>query len=131
FAVQALKTGAIDVLKNSLQAGVVTDRLKQAFEIWSSWRKIEKERQEIAGRLALLTPREMEVFRLIADGLKSTTIARQLKISGKTLDIHRGRVLGKMKARTTADIARWRLLLESGPGGIVCLKPGDYLGTTK
>jgi two-component system response regulator FixJ len=126
--VQALKNGALDVLKKPFQPGILSDRLEQAFAIWSSWQKIEKERQEVAERMALLSPREVEVFYLMADGAKNTAIARQLGISRKTLDVHRSKVIGKMKARTWADIARWRLLLESGPGGAVSIKPGSYLG---
>jgi two-component system response regulator DctR len=127
-AVQALKSGARGVLKIPVPPGIVTDRLREAFVVWSTWQEIEHERQELAQRLALLSPRELEVFRLVADGLKNTAIAQQLGISGKTLDIHRGRVMAKMKARTAADIARWRLLFESGPGGVVTITPGDYLG---
>jgi two-component system, LuxR family, response regulator FixJ len=128
LAVQALKSGAMDVLKKPVPADILADRLKQAFAIWSSWQKTEKERQELAKRMALLSPREVEVFHLMADGAKNTTIAMQLGISRKTRDIHRGNVVGKMKARTLADIARWRLLLESGPGGTVSIVPGGYLG---
>jgi FixJ family two-component response regulator len=128
LAVQALKAGALDVLKIPVPPGVVADRLREAFAVWSGWQGIEQERQDVAQRLDLLSLREREVFRLLADGLKNTEIAQQLGIRSKTLDIHRSRVMAKMKARTTADIARWRLLLESGAGGVVTMKPGDYLG---
>lgn len=48
-------------------------------------------------RIAWLTPREHEVFREMGMGVKSSVIADRLKISTKTLDIHRaniGRKLG-------------------------------------
>ncbi len=63
----------------------------------------------------------------MADGMKNMAIARHLGISRKTLDIHRTKVVDKMKARTWADIARWRFLHESGPGGTVAIKPGSYI----
>jgi two-component system response regulator FixJ len=128
LAVQALKNGAMDVLRKPPQQEVLLDRLRHAFETWLNWQKIEKERQEVAGRTARLTPREWEVFYLMADGLPNTAIASQLGISRKTLDIHRANVLEKMKARTRADLARWRILLESGPGGTITLRPGGYIG---
>jgi two-component system, LuxR family, response regulator FixJ len=77
--------------------------------------------------MALLTRRELEVMNLMADGMKNTAIAQWLGISSKTLDIHRMKVLEKLKARTWADIARWRLLHQSGPGGSIAIKAGGYL----
>ena len=77
--------------------------------------------------MALLTRRELEVMGLMADGLKNKEIARHLGIGMKTLDIHRTKVMIKMKLRTWADIARWRYLYESGPGGSITLKPGSYV----
>lgn len=127
LAVQAMKNGALDVLEKPFNLEVLTDKLEQAFELYNSWQKIEQERKEIAERMSKLTRREREVLGLMADGMKNQMIAKHLGISRKTLDIHRTKVVDKMKARTWADIARWRLLHESGPGGAVTIKPGSYL----
>jgi two-component system response regulator FixJ len=126
MAVQAMKNGALDFLEKPLKMDVLKERLNQACELWVRWQKIEKDRREIAERIDLLTRRETEVFGLMADGMKNVAIARQLGISRKTLDIHRTKVMDKLKARTWADIARWRLLHASGPGGVVTIEPGIY-----
>jgi two-component system response regulator FixJ len=127
MAVQAIKNGALDFLEKPFKLNQLTECLRAACEAFIQWQKVEQERQEIAGRMNRLTPRELQVFGLMADGMKNMTIATHLGISRKTLDIHRTKVVDKMKARTWADLARWRLLHESGPGGTVTIKPGSYV----
>jgi two-component system, LuxR family, response regulator FixJ len=126
-AVRAMKNGALDVLVKPFSLEVLTDRIKQAFDLYVEWQNVERERQEIADRMAKLTRREREVMGLMADGVKNQDIAKQLGISRKTLDIHRMKVVGKMGARTWADLARWRLLHESGVGGVATIQAGGYL----
>ncbi|MBT2143599.1 MULTISPECIES: response regulator transcription factor [unclassified Rhodanobacter] len=60
-------------------------------------------------RYELLTAREREVFRLIAEGLTTKEIARQLAISTKTAENHRARVLTKIAVRNTAELVRYAL----------------------
>jgi DNA-binding NarL/FixJ family response regulator len=56
-----------------------------------------------------LTPREREVFHLIAEGLTTKEIARKLDISAKTAENHRTRVLDKIGVRNTAELVRYAL----------------------
>ncbi len=56
-----------------------------------------------------LTPREREVFHLIAEGMTTKEIARRLEISVKTAENHRGRVLDKLGMRNTAELVRYAL----------------------
>ncbi|MEO6264810.1 MAG: response regulator transcription factor [Luteimonas sp.] len=56
-----------------------------------------------------LTPREREVFHLIAEGMTTKEIARRLGISAKTAENHRGRVLDKLDVRNTAELVRYAL----------------------
>lgn len=60
-------------------------------------------------RYELLTAREREVFRLIAEGLTTKEIARRLAISTKTAENHRARVLTKIAVRNTAELVRYAL----------------------
>jgi DNA-binding NarL/FixJ family response regulator len=62
-----------------------------------------------------LTPRELEVLRLLADGLTNRGIAERLFLSRKTVGIHVSRILEKLRAHTrgeAAAVARKRGLLE-------------------
>jgi DNA-binding NarL/FixJ family response regulator len=67
---------------------------------------------------SLLTEREMQVLRLVAQGATSRDIAASLFLSTKTVDNHRSRILEKLQARNKADavaLAIRRGLLESDP----------------
>jgi two-component system response regulator FixJ len=126
LAVQAVKTGAIDVLEKPFNQELLLERVNKAFDVYGDWQKVEVERREIAERLEQLTPRELEVLDLMVGGRTNKMIAEYLGISRKTLDIHRSKVMGKMKARTVADLVRWRMLDQSGPGGATAVRSGDY-----
>jgi DNA-binding NarL/FixJ family response regulator len=67
----------------------------------------------------LLSDREFEVFKLLAEGLSPTEIGTRLHLSVKTVSTHKTRVLQKMNLGGTAEIVRYALehrLLEPRPG---------------
>ena len=81
---------------------------------------------EGAGRAALvepLTPRELEVLRLMAEGLPNKTIAARLDISEHTVKFHVNTILGKLgvASRTEAVVRATRL-------GLILLVIADYFG---
>lgn len=53
-----------------------------------------------------LTPRETDVLLLILDGLSNKQAARELDISYRTIDVHRGRVMEKLGARNAVELTR-------------------------
>jgi DNA-binding NarL/FixJ family response regulator len=57
-------------------------------------------------RLHGLTPREREVLRLIAEGLSSKEIAAALRVSGKTVEAHRARLMAKLKVHRASGLVR-------------------------
>lgn len=61
------------------------------------------------GVLGALTAREVEVLRLMADGLSTKTIAQQLSISFKTAACHRYRILQKLGVESTVSAVRWAI----------------------
>ena len=59
--------------------------------------------------IEMLTPREREVLRLIAQGLTSTEIARIFTLSSRTVETHRAHVMRKLSLHTQVDLARFAL----------------------
>ncbi|HAA04424.1 MAG TPA: DNA-binding response regulator, partial [Syntrophobacteraceae bacterium] len=57
-------------------------------------------------RLETLTPREVEVLRLVATGMLNKQIAFDLGTSEKTIKVHRARVMEKLNAASLADLVR-------------------------
>jgi len=56
-----------------------------------------------------LTPRELQVVKLIAEGYSSDQIAEALVISRKTVDHHRSNILGKLGMRSVAELTRYAI----------------------
>jgi DNA-binding NarL/FixJ family response regulator len=59
--------------------------------------------------LSLLSTREREVLRLIAEGLSAKEIAKELSISSKTVEAHRTSLMRKLGARKATELVRFAL----------------------
>ena len=68
----------------------------------------------LAAHFARLTPREREVFALVASGLLNKQVGYELGATEKTIKVHRARVMEKMEASSLADLVRMAGRL--GPG---------------
>jgi DNA-binding NarL/FixJ family response regulator len=58
-------------------------------------------------RLRKLTPRQLEVLRLVAAGHTTREIARRLKLSAKTVESHRGEVMKRLAMHDIAALVRY------------------------
>ncbi|WP_421921145.1 response regulator transcription factor [Marinifilum sp.] len=56
-----------------------------------------------------LTRREIEVLRLVADGLMNKEVAEQLNISVRTVDCHKNHIMSKLKLNTTAELVKYAI----------------------
>ncbi|MEE9184968.1 MAG: response regulator transcription factor [Acidimicrobiia bacterium] len=105
-AVQALKAGAVDFLQKPFNPESLLDLVEKALNRHTGIRDAEARRAEIASRLDTLTPREREVMALIVHGNANKVVALDLGISERTVELHRSRVMKKMRARSLADLTR-------------------------
>lgn len=110
MTVRGIKAGAVDFLEKPFNDQVLLERVQLALELNRKHRQQQVERDAVAERLAELTPRERQVLDLIVSGETNKAIALQLKISRKTLDIHRANVMRKMKAESIAQLVHMALL---------------------
>ena len=67
-------------------------------------RKGRAEEDAIRARIALLTPREHEVMQRVARGQANKVIAMDLGVSQRTVELHRARVMRKLKMRSVAEL---------------------------
>jgi FixJ family two-component response regulator len=80
--------------------------VSRAVERDAAARKGRAEVAAIGARLATLTPREREVLEHVISGRLNKRIAADLGTVEKTVKVHRGRVMEKMKAASVADLVR-------------------------
>ena len=105
-SVQAMKAGAIDFLEKPVEDGPLLDAVIRAVARGRSWREARAVREEASSLLATLTPREREVFSLVALGKPNKRIAAELGTTEKTIKVHRGRVMAKLGAASVVDLVR-------------------------
>lgn len=110
LAVQAMKAGAVDFIEKPFAAETMLESLGAA---GSRLAKSSSERDPAtaaaAAKLALLSPREREVLEGLLAGLPNKSIAFDLGISPRTIEIHRARVMDKMAARSLSELIRLAL----------------------
>jgi two-component system response regulator FixJ len=112
MAVEAMQAGAVDFIQKPFRDQDLIDRINQALEKDSANRAALGERNDIRRRLETLTPREREVLDLVVHGKANKVIAGDLKLSQRTVEIHRARVMEKMQASSLAHLVR--MVLEVG-----------------
>jgi RNA polymerase sigma factor (sigma-70 family) len=110
----ALRTGALDFLEKPVQPKELIDAVTAALESDAQALERARERDQMRERVSRLTPRELEVFHRITNGLHNREIAAELGISPRTVEVHRARLMDKLNARRIADLFRLRLAMDGG-----------------
>ena len=106
MSVQAMKAGAVEFLTKPFRDQDLLDAIEQATERDRAARRQRTEMVELTERSETLTPRELEVMRLVVAGLLNKQIAAELGISEKTVNVHRSQVMQKMRADSLAELVR-------------------------
>jgi FixJ family two-component response regulator len=102
----ALLAGAIDFLEKPLDNDEVLAAVAAALEGQARGQLARAEESRAQSRLALLSPREREVFERIVRGMHNREIAVDLGISPRTVEVHRAHLMAKLDARRLADLLR-------------------------
>ena len=106
MAVEAMQHGAFDFLQKPFRDQDLLDRVQRALARDAESRAALAARAQIAERLASLTPRELEVMRLVTRGKANKVIGGELGVSQRTVEIHRAHVMEKMQAGSLAELVR-------------------------
>ncbi|QTD45514.1 response regulator transcription factor [Ottowia testudinis] len=126
LAVQAMEKGAVTFLEKPFQDSALESALARAFEprpvpapalapgsaaavISTLMTTDQAPCAEYHRRVGSLSPRELQVMQGVVEGKISKTIARELDISTKTVELHRSRVMAKMHADSVVHLTRMAL----------------------
>jgi FixJ family two-component response regulator len=104
MAVNAMKSGASDFIQKPFRDQDLLDRINKALSQDREQRARRTQQQEIRKRLALLTARETEVMQRVVRGQANKVIAMDLGVSQRTVELHRARVMHKLKMRSLAEL---------------------------
>lgn len=104
--VRAMQAGAFEVIEKPFSGDLLVERIKAAVEHGRLAGEQRSQWEAAKSRLALLSQRETEVARLLADGLTAPQIGARLGISPRTVETHRGKILEKLGATSTAELIR-------------------------
>jgi FixJ family two-component response regulator len=105
----AFRANAIDFLEKPFDSAQLCAAIETAFAIED--RRLDRMGRQggDAGKLSRLTPREREVLDLAARGLHAKEIAALLKISPRTVEVHKTRIMEKLDVRNVAELVRFSL----------------------
>ena len=106
MSVRALRQGAVDFLEKPYEPQRMLDTVHEHLQAAGRLFAEARDRREVTKRLESLTPRELEVLRLVLDGKSSQLIARELGASVKTIDVHRARIKAKTEAESLGALVR-------------------------
>ncbi|MBI2313680.1 MAG: response regulator transcription factor [Betaproteobacteria bacterium] len=117
MAVSSLRKGAMDFIEKPFNDNELVDRVAESLRMDEERRRDEASRHAVAERLAQLTPRELEVMQLILAGKHNKVIADELRISMRTVEVHRSRILQKMGVRSAVELAQVVSVSDLPPAG--------------
>ncbi len=107
--VSAMRAGAFDYLPQPLHPPALELAIERVARKAATQVEIRKRSLDARTRISMLSNREREVLDRLAQGCSNKAIARDLDISPRTVEIHRGNMMEKLGARHAAEAVRLRL----------------------
>ena len=105
-AVQAMKAGAVDFIEKPFEKAVLLGAIEEAFGRLEDAGRRHARADEARVRLEALTPRELDVLQGLVRGYPNKTIAYDLGISPRTVEIHRANLMTKLNVASLSEALR-------------------------
>ena len=105
-AVQAMKAGAVDFIEKPFEKAVLLSSIEEGFSRIEHAGRSRARAEEALVRLQALTPREKDVLEGLVRGHPNKTIAYDLDISPRTVEIHRANLMSKLGVASLSEALR-------------------------
>lgn len=106
IAVRAMKAGAVDFIEKPFEKAVLLEAIEAGFARLRDASARAANATEAEVLIAALTPREQDVLKGLAHGFPNKTIAHDLGISPRTVEVHRANLMTKLKVRSLSEALR-------------------------
>ncbi|CAN5444118.1 response regulator FixJ [soil metagenome] len=106
IAVRAMKGGAVDFIEKPFEKAVLLTAITAAFERLDDVEARAARGSDAAVAIAALTSREQDVLKGMAQGLPNKTIAFDLGISPRTVEVHRANLMAKLQVKSLSEALR-------------------------
>ena len=106
MVVRAMKAGAVNFLEKPCRDQQLWEAIQEAIRWDATHRQEMAERAKFLHRLERLTPGEHQVLERLIDGESNKTIAAELEVSVRTIEVRRAKLMKKMKADSLAELIR-------------------------
>ncbi len=116
LAVEAMKAGAIDFIEKPFDDEVLLTAIRIALDRYNKTEHQKAELAEIQNKLCALSARERQVLDGLLAGLPNKTIAYDLNLSPRTVEVHRANVMTKMGASSLSNLIRMAIVANVLPG---------------
>jgi two-component system, LuxR family, response regulator FixJ len=110
LAVEAMKLGAFDFIEKPFDDERIVASVQAALRAHEKQGEIDAQKSSVVARLATLSQRERQVLDGLVAGLPNKTIAYDLGISPRTVEVYRANVMSKMEAASLSDLVRMAVL---------------------
>lgn len=105
LAVEAMKLGALDFLEKPVDAAKLAAALQPAWSALEASLEQGEARRVAQDRLARLTARELDISLALFSGRSNKTVAHDLGISVRTVEMHRAHIMAKLGVKSIAEAA--------------------------
>ena len=113
LAVEAMKLGAVDFLEKPFDDDALLASVRMALSRNRIDSEHELHKAEVKERIASLSPREQQVLEGLIAGHPNKTIAFDLGIIARTVEVYRANLMTKMQAHSLSELVRLALLADS------------------
>ena len=112
MAVAAMKAGASDFIEKPYEDTLIIEAIHRACAVANYRTTVDADTEETYQRLNHLTAREREILTGLVAGMPNKTIAYDLEISPRTVEVHRANIMSKMNARSLPELVRMTLSVD-------------------